>query len=61
MKPRSLELFEYLGVLEDIQARGSRTLLMRKYKPGSQKPFKTWAMGPWLEPQPDRPYVSVFF
>src|ERR1700729_3211077 len=60
MKPRSLELFEHLGVLKDMQAQGSRPLPMRKYKPGSQKPFKTWAMGPWLEPVPDRPYVSGF-
>ena len=60
MKPRSLELFGYLGVLEDIQAQGSRTPLIRKYEPGSQKPFKTWAIEPWLEPLPDRPDVSGF-
>jgi len=55
IQPRSLELFGYLGVLEDIQAQGSRTPLIRKYEPGSQKPFKTWAIEPWLEPLPDRP------
>jgi hypothetical protein len=58
MKPRSIELCRYLGILEDMQDQGAQAPFMRKYKSGSQEPFKTLEMDPLLEPLPDRPYVS---
>lgn len=60
LKPRSLELLNYLGVLGDMQAQGTRVPLMRKYETGAKEPFRTWEMDPWLEALPDRPYVSEY-
>ena len=58
LKPRSVELCKYLGILEDMQGHGANAPLMRKYKAGDPKPFKTLEIDPWLEPLPDRPYVG---
>ena len=60
-QPRSLELFKFLGVLEDIQAKGMPVPTMRRYEAGTQKPLKTWDVMATVEPSADRPYVSEHF
>jgi 2-polyprenyl-6-methoxyphenol hydroxylase-like FAD-dependent oxidoreductase len=60
LQPRSLELLQFLGALEDVQAKGAITPPMRNYEPGTQNPHKTWRIEPILEPLPDRPYVSKY-
>lgn len=58
-KPRSLEVFESLGVAEEIIKRAIDIPMFRMYKmPGGVDILKEFAPAPHLNPTPDRPYVS---
>lgn len=58
-KPRTLEMFHYLGVLPDILQQGARAPPLQAYEFGGSEPLKTWDISPWIEPTPDRPYARV--
>ncbi|KAH7920685.1 hypothetical protein BV22DRAFT_1039541 [Leucogyrophana mollusca] len=53
--PRSLELYNFLGVPEVDQV-GKRIPLIRLYKPGTTEPIKTISMVPHTEPTPAIPF-----
>ncbi|KAI0360777.1 monooxygenase [Trametes cingulata] len=56
---RSLEVYHFLGVLEDIRRISMPLLPMRSYKlPGGTEPVKTWVMFEPVDPTPDRPITS---
>ncbi|KAA1479243.1 monooxygenase [Dentipellis sp. KUC8613] len=48
--PRTLEVYHFLGVLEDVKNMGVSKSIMKEWKDG--KPFKTYAMTTPLEPTP---------
>ncbi|PPQ66556.1 hypothetical protein CVT24_007120 [Panaeolus cyanescens] len=55
--PRSLELFEALGVLEEIQQKGRLVMPVRSYRsPGDMSDFKEFTMMPKEDPMPKYPY-----
>ncbi|KAK0441953.1 FAD binding domain-containing protein [Armillaria borealis] len=59
VQPRTFELFQHLGVIDDIQKMATPIPTMRAYKlPGGTVPVKTWDLyeksGVW----PDRPYAN---
>lgn len=59
-KPRSMELYNLLGVWPDIQHRAKVPPLMRVYKlPGGVEPVVTFAMDPHVDPTPSTPFVSL--
>jgi 2-polyprenyl-6-methoxyphenol hydroxylase-like FAD-dependent oxidoreductase len=59
LNPRSLEVFESLGILPELLAHGRTDLLLRKYRDGEivtdTDPFAV------LEPTPSAPYVRGLF
>ncbi|PBK78579.1 hypothetical protein ARMSODRAFT_947517 [Armillaria solidipes] len=59
VQPRTFELFQHLGVIDDIQKLATPIPTMRAYElPGGTVPVKTWDLyeksGVW----PDRPYAN---
>lgn len=59
-KPRSIELYNLLGVWPDIQYRAKIPPLMRVYKlPGGVEPVVTFAIDPHDDPTPSTPFVSL--
>jgi len=56
--PRTLELHGLLGTLSDIQRIAGPPLTTELYLPQSREPSKVFDMAPYIEPTPDRPYVS---
>ena len=59
MKPRTCELFQTLGILEDFQKKATSIPTMRAYKlPGGTIPVKTWDLYAKTGTWPDRPFVS---
>lgn len=56
LQPRTLEVFNFLGVLPDFQAIGLRQVPRRSYKlPGGTEPLMTTYMAPPQEPTPATP------
>ncbi|KAH9944589.1 monooxygenase [Amylocystis lapponica] len=56
---RSLELYNYLGVLPDILAKAKSPPPMRKYKlPGGVEPLSTFHISPPVTPTPACPYLN---
>ena len=58
-QPRTFELFQTLGIADDVKKLATPIPTMRAYKlPGGTQPVKTWDLyektGVWA----DRPYVS---
>ncbi|KAH9922913.1 uncharacterized protein B0H18DRAFT_1120636 [Fomitopsis serialis] len=60
IQPRTLEIFNYLGVLDDIVAKGiDAPKLRRVYKlPGGVEPLKTVNMLQYDEPTPSTPIIA---
>ncbi|KZT05380.1 monooxygenase [Laetiporus sulphureus 93-53] len=58
--PRSLELYNYLGVLPDMQAEGVSLIPNRVYKlPGGVEVLKEFYMQTPQDPTPDVPYINA--
>ncbi|PCH36607.1 hypothetical protein WOLCODRAFT_127398, partial [Wolfiporia cocos MD-104 SS10] len=58
--PRTLEVYNLLGVLPDVRARALTGLRNRAYKlPGGVEPLKTYYMDPPAEPSPAVPYPNL--
>lgn len=59
LTPRTLELYNFLGVLPDIMKNGSAVFTHCIYElPGGRKPLKIFDMSPHEDPTPSVPYVS---
>ena len=59
LQPRTLELFRFLGVVDDIVNGGRRLVKRCIYEmPDGRKPARIFDMAPWEEPTPSVPYVS---
>ena len=60
-QPRSLELFEFLGIIDSVMQRSIEPPIARVYKgPEGVEILKEFMMIPVLEPTPAKPYVCVF-
>jgi hypothetical protein len=60
IKPRTFELFQTLGVLDEVQKLATPIPTMRAYKlPGGTVPVKTWDLYEKSQVWPDRPFVSA--
>ncbi|KAJ7282897.1 hypothetical protein C8J57DRAFT_1296894, partial [Mycena rebaudengoi] len=55
IQPRTLELYDILGILPEIMQEGEYLPSMAFYKPGQMLPEKTIPIDPWTEPTPDVP------
>ncbi|KAF7798986.1 hypothetical protein EIP86_010215 [Pleurotus ostreatoroseus] len=57
LQPRTLELFRFLGVADDIVNGGRRLVKRCIYEmPDGRKPARIFDMAPWEEPTPSVPY-----
>ncbi|KXN80953.1 Tetracenomycin polyketide synthesis hydroxylase TcmG [Leucoagaricus sp. SymC.cos] len=57
IQPRTCELFQTLGVQDDVEKRATAIPTMRAYKlPGGTIPVKTWTLYPETGTWPDRPF-----
>ena len=60
LKPRTMEVFRFLGILDDARRHARERVLTRAYKlPNTIEPSRTWSMHEEFEWTPDRPEVSV--
>ena len=60
LQPRTLELYKFLGVLNDILERARFAQPIVHYKlPGGTEVAREFNMFPWTDPTPDCPYVSI--
>lgn len=60
VQPRSQELYEFLGIMDELRPIGRPTPQMRLYKlPGGTEILRTWDMVEKLESTPMEPYVSI--
>ena len=60
-QPRSLELFESLGIIDPVMERSIKSPAVRVYKgPEGVEILKEIVMAPVLAPTPAKPYVSEF-
>ena len=60
-QPRSLELFEFLDIIDPVMQRSIKPPTARMYKgPEGVEILKEFVMAPALEPTPARPYVCEF-
>ena len=58
IQPRSLELFESLGIIDPVIERSIKLPIVRMYKgPEGVEILKEFEMVPELEPTPANPYV----
>ncbi|TBU59346.1 FAD binding domain-containing protein [Dichomitus squalens] len=56
LQPRTMEVFRFLGVLDDARLHARKRVQMRSYKlPGGVEPQRTWWMHEHFERTPDRP------
>ena len=61
IQPRSLELFESLGIIDPVMERSIKIPTVRMYKgPEGIETLKEFEMVPVLEPTPDKPHVCEF-
>ncbi|EIN04034.1 hypothetical protein PUNSTDRAFT_77218 [Punctularia strigosozonata HHB-11173 SS5] len=59
IQPRTFELFQTLGIVEDLKKLATPIPTMRAYKlPGGIEPVKTWDLYEKSEIWPDRPYAN---
>jgi hypothetical protein len=57
-QPRSLEVYRFLGLIDDIMAEARPTPPLRLHERGTMKVLKEWYMFEKNDPTPDCPYVS---
>ncbi|CCM03923.1 uncharacterized protein FIBRA_06075 [Fibroporia radiculosa] len=61
IQPRTLEIFHFLRILNDIKERGRSIAPVRFYKlPGGTEPLKTFHLIPPVDPTPSVPYPNPF-
>ncbi|PCH36619.1 monooxygenase [Wolfiporia cocos MD-104 SS10] len=59
--PRSLELYNFLGILPDIQTKALLPPEIKVYKlPGGKEVLKTFRVDAPLDPTPSIPYINVY-
>ncbi|KAJ7185771.1 FAD binding domain-containing protein [Mycena filopes] len=59
IQPRTLELYDIMGILPAIRAVGEPIPGMAKYEPGQLKPTSTVRLSEWVEPTPDIPHANA--
>ncbi|KAJ7120993.1 FAD binding domain-containing protein [Mycena epipterygia] len=59
IQPRTLELYDILGILPEILKEGEHLPIMARYKPGEIEPTQTSRIAEWVEPTPDTPYANA--
>ena len=58
-QPRTIEVFRFLGILDDARRHARKRVQMQSYKlPGGTEPLRTWWMYEEFQRTPDRPEVS---
>lgn len=61
LQPRSLELFMYLRIIEDVMKSAILTPTVRMYKmPEGVQPSHEFEMSPHRHPTPTNPFVCLF-
>ncbi|KAJ6511503.1 FAD binding domain-containing protein [Mycena vitilis] len=58
VQPRTLELYDILGILPEILQAGGPIPTILKYEPGEIKPFSSFNLTQWVEPTPDSPHSN---
>ncbi|KAJ7777965.1 FAD binding domain-containing protein [Mycena maculata] len=58
LQPRTLELYDILGILPEIQQEGAPIPPMARYNPGEREPVAVARLGEWVEPTPDTPHAN---
>ncbi|KAJ7777971.1 FAD binding domain-containing protein [Mycena maculata] len=58
IQPRTLELYDILGILPDVQQEGAPIPAMARYNPGEREPVAVARLGEWVEPTPDTPHAN---
>ncbi|TFY56076.1 hypothetical protein EVJ58_g7861 [Rhodofomes roseus] len=58
-QPRTLELFRFLGVLDDVLAKALSGFQRREYKPGGVETLKISTIAPIEDPTPSTPYMNA--
>ncbi|KAJ7479273.1 FAD binding domain-containing protein, partial [Mycena latifolia] len=58
VQPRTLELYDILGILPSIQKVGEILPSMARYKPGDIEPFTVTKIAEWVEPTPAVPHAN---
>ena len=59
-QPRTLEAFNFLGVLQDMLAQGTSLQPIKWYKmPGGKEVAPTTSLSPKEDPTPTRPFVCA--
>lgn len=62
LQPRTLEIFRFLGILDDVLALGNSYKPRCLYKlPGGTEPLTIVETAPRVEPTPSVPYVNFVF
>ncbi|TFY63852.1 hypothetical protein EVJ58_g2993 [Rhodofomes roseus] len=59
LQPRTLELFRFLGVLDDVLAKALSGFQRRQYKPGGVETLKRTTIAPIEDPTPSTPYMNA--
>ncbi|KAJ7031985.1 FAD binding domain-containing protein [Mycena alexandri] len=59
IQPRTLELYDILGVLPAIRSVGEPIPPMAKYEPGEISPTSTVRISEWVDPTPDVPHSNA--
>ncbi|KAJ7481766.1 FAD binding domain-containing protein [Mycena latifolia] len=58
VQPRTLELYDILGIFPSIQKVGETVPSMARYKPGDIEPFAVTKIAEWVEPTPAVPHAN---
>ncbi|KAJ7662087.1 FAD binding domain-containing protein [Mycena polygramma] len=56
--PRTLELYDILGILPDIQKAGQHLPSVARYGSGQTEPTETFRLSDWVKPSPDIPHPN---
>ncbi|KAJ7662083.1 FAD binding domain-containing protein [Mycena polygramma] len=57
--PRTLELYDILGILPDIQKEGQYLPSVARYGPGQTEPTETFRLAEWVDSRPDMPHANA--
>ncbi|KAJ6597584.1 monooxygenase [Mycena vulgaris] len=59
VQPRTLELYDILGILPDLKKEGEYLPSMARYKPGEIEPSHIFPIAELVEPTPDVPHANL--
>ncbi|KAJ7778102.1 FAD binding domain-containing protein [Mycena metata] len=59
IQPRTLELYDILGVLPAISKAATPLLPMARYEHGELEPTSTTRLSEWIDPSPDVPHPNI--